>query len=266
MSQFVKSVAVKTLALANGFPTTLTDKEAIVSLMRKLSPVNLDKPFIRLGPQGDGGYLVPDDLTGIEACFSPGVCLVSGFEKDCADLGMQVFMADRSVEHPADNHPSFHFIQKYVGVTSNDDFMTVDHWVETSLPHTSSDLLLQIDIEGYEYETFLGMSDSLMQRYRIIVAEFHSLEQLWNRPFFLIASRVFEKILQTHVCVHIHPNNYHPAFEKAGLSIPRVAEFTFVRKDRVDHLTPSRVFPHPLDGDNDPDQPHYALPACWYGQ
>jgi hypothetical protein len=126
--------------------------------------------------------------------------------------------------------------------------------------------LLQIDIEGFEYETFLGMSDSLMHRYRIIVAEFHSLEQLWNRPFFQLASRAFEKILQTHVCVHIHPNNYHPAFDKEGLSIPRVAEFTFVRKDSVHHATPAKCFPHPLDGDNEPNQPHYPLPACWYGK
>lgn len=38
------------------------------------------KDLIRLGPNGDGGYLVPDDLTGIEACFSPGVCATSEFE------------------------------------------------------------------------------------------------------------------------------------------------------------------------------------------
>ena len=30
-----------------------------------------------IGGAGDGGYLVPDDLDGIEYCFSPGVNLIS---------------------------------------------------------------------------------------------------------------------------------------------------------------------------------------------
>ncbi len=63
-----------------------------------------------------------------------------------------------------------------------------------------AELLLQIDTEGYEYETFLGMSDELARRFRIIAAEFHDLDQLWNRPFFRLASRAFDKILQTHSC------------------------------------------------------------------
>ena len=265
MKQFFKPLAIDILALGNAFPTPLTDKNALQSLVHKLFPVSTGKKLIRLGPKGDGGYLVPDDLGGIEACFSPGVCFVSGFEKDCADLGMKVFMADRSVDHPAEMHDQFHFIKKYVGVTTSNDFMTVDDWVASSMQESKTDLLLQIDIEGYEYETFLGMSDSLMRRYRIIVAEFHDLDQLWNRPFFQLSSRAFEKILQTHTCVHIHPNNCSGLLNKGGLSIPPVAEFTFLRNNRINNSSYANVFPHPLDFDNT-DNPHIPLPACWYGK
>lgn len=265
MKQILKPFAIDILALGNAFPTPLSDKNALQSLVHKLSPMTFGKDLIRLGPKGDGGYLVPDDLEGIEACFSPGVCGVSGFEKDCADLGMKVFMADRSVDQPADSHNLFYFTKKYVGVTTNDDFMTVDDWVSSSLPGSNSDLLLQIDIEGYEYETFLAMSDSLMRRYRIIVAEFHDLDQLWNRPFFQLASRAFEKILQTHTCVHIHPNNCSVPLNKGGLSIPPVAEFTFLRNDRIHNPSYVSVLPHPLDFDT-ADKPHFPLPACWFGK
>lgn len=265
MKQIIKPIAIDILALGNAFPTPLSDKNALQSLVHKLSPMTSEKDLIRLGPKGDGGYLVPDDLEGIEACFSPGVCLVSGFEKDCADLGMKVFMADRSVDQPAAMHDQFHFIKKYVGVTTNDDFMTVDDWVASSLPGSKADLLLQIDIEGYEYETLLGMSDNLMRRYRIIVGEFHDLDQLWNRPFFKLASRVFEKILQTHTCVHIHPNNCSAPLNKGELSIPPVAEFTFLRNDRVNNASYAKVYPHPLDYDNS-GKSHFPLPACWYGE
>lgn len=263
MKQKIKKLAVNALAIGNAFPVPMTDKNILGSLIQKLSPMTTGHELIRLGPRGDGGYLVPNDLVGIEACFSPGVCEVSDFEKDCANLGMRVFMADRSVDKPAATHELFHFIKKYVGVTTNDDFMTVDNWVAESMPNSKSDLLLQIDIEGYEYETFLAMSDGLMKRYRIIVAEFHDLDQLWNRPFFQLASRVFEKILQTHTCVHIHPNNCLPPLNKGGLSIPPVAEFTFLRNDRCHNPSRVNVFPHPLDSDT-ADKPHFSLPTCWY--
>jgi hypothetical protein len=241
-----------------------TDQYALQTLMRKLYPViEQGTELIRLGPQGDGGYLLPDDLKGIEACFSPGVSTKSGFEKDCANLGMKVFLADKSVEKPAESHELFHFIPKYVGALTNDDFMTLDDWVNASLPGTESDLLLQIDIEGSEYEAFYAASSSLMRRFRIIIAEFHSLDELWNQGFFRVASRVFDKILQTHVCCHIHPNNCCGSIQKDDLEIPRILEFTFIRRDRLKKSIFVHTFPHPLDYDNT-GQPPLALPKCWY--
>lgn len=245
--------------------TDLTKKIEVVSLMQKLSPVVTDKGLIRLGPDGDGGYLVPDDLVGIEACFSPGVNNVSGFERDCANLGMKVYLADKSVDSPAEVHNLFKFTKKYIGSTVNDDYMTLDYWVKSSGVAEKSDLILQIDIEGYEYETFYNCSDDLMNRFRIIVVEFHDLDQIWNKHYFKLVSRVFDKILQTHKCVHIHPNNSYGSVKRSGLEIPCLAEFTFIRKDRITTETPARVFPHKLDFDNT-DNPSIRLPKCWYSK
>ena len=247
----------------NKISVRLTEADKVKSLIRSLYPVSCDKELIRLGPKGDGGYLVPNDLEGIEACFSPGVASVSGFEKNCADIGMKVFLADKSVEQPTETHKNFKFTKKYIGITSNDDFMTMDSWIGTLLPELQSDLLLQIDIEGYEYEVFLSISDQLMRRFRIIVAEFHQLKQLWNGPFFSVAARAFEKILQTHTCVHIHPNNFYGSYKKNGVEIPKLMEFTFLRNDHVANPTYQHVFPHPLDCDNT-DNPSLILPKCWY--
>jgi hypothetical protein len=260
-----RALAVNILGPRKGYPTDLTDKRELESLLQKLAPLSTAKELIRLGPKGDGGYLAPNDLEGIEACFSPGVSSISGFEKDCAERGMEVFLADKSVERPAESHERFHFTRKFVGVATSDHFMTLDDWVAMSLPGSLADLLLQMDIEGYEYETFLGASDGLMRRFRIIIAEFHSMDQFWNRPFFQLASRAFEKILQTHSCVHIHPNNCRGSLKKWGLEIPQMAEFTFLRNDRIVNPTPAAVFPNPLDGDNT-DDPPLPLPACWYGK
>ena len=94
------------------------------------------------------------------------------------------------------------------------------------------------------------------------MAEFHGLGQLWNLPFFRLASHAFDKILQTHACVHIHPNNCCAPLDIGGLSIPSVAEFTFLRADRIAHASYAKRFPHPLDVENTDHAP-FPLPACW---
>ncbi|MCX7048309.1 MAG: hypothetical protein NTX50_22845 [Candidatus Sumerlaeota bacterium] len=263
MRQTLKRLAIQALGVASIFPTALTDRSKLATLIHNLHPISPGMELIRLGPAGDGGYLVPNDLAGIEACFSPGVSGISGFEKDCADFGMQVFLADKSVDKPAVPHDRFCFTKKYVGATTSDSFMTMDDWVDSSLPRSHSDLLLQIDIEGYEYETFLSMSNSLLLRFRIIVAEFHRLGYLWSQPFFNLASPVFEKILQKHTCIHIHPNNGDGHVIKYGIDIPNSMEFTFLRSERARHPSFATVFPHPLDSDNIGSS-SLPLPKCWY--
>lgn len=260
---YLKSMLVGVLGIVDGFPTKTTDRSELRALLQDLYPVSGGNELIRLGPKGDGGYLLPDDLDGVEACFSPGVAFESGFERDCAELGMKVFLADGSVEGPAVEHRAFHFTKKFVGALSNAEFMTLDDWVASHLPDRRSDLLLQVDIEGSEYEVFLSATDALMRRFRIIVAEFHQLHQLWSRPFFSVARRALERILQTHVCVHIHPNNTCSPLRKDGLTIPPVMEFTFLRKDRVQAASYQHRFPNPLDSDN-VDGPPVILPQCWY--
>jgi hypothetical protein len=111
MRPLLKTLVTKTLGAVNVFPTIMTEKGELLSLLKKLHPISSDKELIRLGPKADGGYLIPDDFVGIEACFSPGVGFLSGFEKDCAELGMEVFLADRSVEKPADEHQQFHIFE-----------------------------------------------------------------------------------------------------------------------------------------------------------
>lgn len=256
---------ISLLGIVDVFPTLATGKKDLKRLIQKLRPIATGKPLLRLGPRGDGGYLVPDDICGVEACFSPGVGLNSGFEKDCANRGMKVFLADGSVTMPPAQHDNFNFMNKHIGVTSSDVFMTIDDWINISLPASTADLMLQIDVEGCEYEIFLNMSDNLLRRFRIIVAEFHGLHKLGSQPFYALASRAFEKVLQHHVCVHIHPNNLsHPLKIKQFL-IPPLAEFTFLRRDRVSNPTPAEIFPHPLDCDNTGSR-SFALPCCWYRQ
>ena len=243
----------------------VSEPKKVKHLVESLHPYHTNFELIRLGGEGDGGYLVPDDMENIEACFSPGVFMVSEFELDCLKRGMKVFMADKSVEKPNLDIPEsqYSFIKKFIGPTNNKDFITMEKWVEESGVDSGSDLILQMDIEGAEYATFLNMSDDLVKRFRIMVVEFHGLQDIWQPRFLNFAELVFSKILQTHTCVHIHPNNGDGIETRLNVNIPKTAEFTFLRNDRITKKTFAQQFPHPLDRDNTKDQT-MMLPRDWY--
>ena len=49
-----------------------------------LKPRKCPFKLIRIGGNKDGAYLIPDDLVGIESCFSPGVSDNKDFEDHLA--------------------------------------------------------------------------------------------------------------------------------------------------------------------------------------
>jgi hypothetical protein len=241
-----------------------TPTSSVRGLLQRLRPLDPGIELVRVGPESDGGYLVPDDLDGIQYVFSPGVANESGFEAGLADRGMRVFLADYSVDRPAVDHPGFVFDKRFVGCLTDERYMTLDEWYAAKLADDDgAELLLQMDIEGGEYETLLAASQRLLGKFRIMVIEFHWLPQLFNEPFFALASRVFAKLLATHAVVHIHPNNCCGSVQRAGLEIPRIAEFTFLRKDRLRSTAYRTIFPHPLDRPNVAKEP-LRLAPCWY--
>jgi hypothetical protein len=204
---------------------------------------------------------MPDDLDGINACISPGVATNVGFDLAMAERGMDVYMADGSVSGPPIRHDHFHFTRKYLDTYNSSDSVTIDDFCRSVAG--TGDLILQMDIEGAEYRVLTSASEQLMNRFRIMVVEFHDLESLWCPMAFREMRATFDKILQTHHVTHIHPNNAQTWIRRGDLGIPRLLEFTFHRKDRVILETGTSQFPHPLDFDNFPSLAPVVLPECW---
>ena len=61
--------------------------ENVQKVLNLLTPFNTEIPLIRVGGCGDGGYLLPDDLDGIVACFSPGVDATMTFDTEIMERG-----------------------------------------------------------------------------------------------------------------------------------------------------------------------------------
>jgi Methyltransferase FkbM domain len=238
-------------------------RDTVDEVVRLFHPTPSEHNLIRLGGEGDGGYLVPDDFEGIEAAFSPGVDDRAMFESDMLARGIPCFLADASVERAPIVHPKMQFIKKYLGVVSSGNFITLDEWVDVSAPGTG-DLLLQMDIEGAEWPVLLNVSDHSLKRFRMIVVELHAMDRLLDRYGAIIIQSVMQRLLRDFAIVHVHPNNYGGAVHRGSLTIPRVLEVTLLRRDRLRESNKPLFFPHPLDRVNNDQMADIALPKQWY--
>jgi hypothetical protein len=238
----------------------------VIALINHMKPIKSAQPLKRFGPKGDGGYLAPDDFDGVSACFSPGVSDVAGFELEFANKGITCFLIDASVEKAPIEHEHIHFEPLFLGAKSDGlKLISLEDWVNEKAPG-NSDLVLQIDIEGAEYEALLSATADLLKRFRVIVMELHDLEFLMSNKYSAIGFESFlTHLKQVFEVVHIHPNNNRRPVSLHGVEIPPVIEITLVRKDRVS-INDSAVgakLPHILDSDNSPRRKHLEFSSEW---
>jgi hypothetical protein len=249
------------------FGIPLTDAPAapvsaadIAELTALLSPRPSPRPLIRIGGSHDGAYLLPGDLAGIAACISPGVNNRKDFEDDLADrFGIGAHMCDYSSDVSRLATPLKPGLQTFrklwLDLPGTPDAITLADLVADTCPEPTQDLILQMDIEGAEYRNILAVPDAVLARFRIIVMEVHDM-RLLNDPAACqqILLPFFRKIGAGFVPVHLHPNNCcgEVVVGDGPLTLPRVLEVTWLRRDRFDPATgvgkagPVHL-PHPLD-------------------
>jgi Methyltransferase FkbM domain len=252
-------------AFALGYNLTdQTDEADIRNLIGKLRPLHCGRELIRIGGDADGGYLIPNDLEGVEYCFSPGVGATADFESHLATLNIKSFLADYSVDSPPVARPEFTFDKKFLGATDNKTSFTLKSWKDKYLAANVHDLLLEMDIEGSEYEVILSTPSEQLSDFRIMVIEFHFLEKMFEPFAYSVFRTCFGKILEHFHVAHIHPNNCCGSVRRRGIEVPRIMEFTFYNKRRVTETKSRKDFPHILDRVNTGRKKPLPLPKCWY--
>ena len=124
----------------------------------------------------------------------------------------------------------------------------------------SNELLLQMDIEGAEYKTLMCTPSNVLEKFRIIVIEFHSLNNFIDyNGFQNLYKPVVYKLLEGFDVVHFHANNCCGNWQVLDFEIPRVVEVTFHRKDRrLQPLQPT-VTPNLLDQENVAEKPDIQI-------
>lgn len=239
----------------------LTPKVRVIEALLQLRPKYNGFKLVRIGPDGDGGYLVPDDLEGIQDCLSPGCDLLIGFETDLFKrYGIKSHICDVLDKKPANMETFLSFTDGWIGPSSAPpNFISLSEWL-TQLNIDESEKMMQMDIEGAEYLSLLALSHKELMGFRIIVIEFHFLEIIKNNLYYQdIITPLFSRLFSLFDVVHLHPNNCCGTFQFGDVVFPRIVEVTLHRKDRRKHTPVNALLPHPLDSKCVKQQPELFI-------
>jgi Methyltransferase FkbM domain len=219
-----------------------------------ISPVAaLNKAKRRVGGPNDGGYVMLDDLDGIGICYSLGVGPDVSWDMEMAERGALVLQYDHTVENAPAMHPNFHHFK--IGITHDESLAPGMKRLDTLLHENGhadrDDMLLKIDIEGYEWDSLEVLDTSTFANFRQIVAEFHGMRLLEIESFRQRAHRLFSTIRRTHEVVHVHGNNFAGMYIVKGIPIADCLELTFVNRKYHSFVPCHECFPGNLDFPND---------------
>ena len=246
----------------------LVSNNALEIFFSKFRKNYISCDLIRVGDRsGDGGYLMPNILNEVSYCFSPGVDNTASFEKELSEkYNIKSFMADASVKGPPFQNKNFEFTPKFLKTENNNKTITLSNWIKNSIGNDKANKILQMDIEGGEYDVLLYEGPETFASFQVMIIEFHDVHKIFHRDFFKIFSNILDKIYKNFSICHVHPNNCCGKLNLNNISIPAVMEMTFIRNDLGSKYQNSNkiVLPHNLDRKNVLKNKEIILSQIWY--
>jgi SAM-dependent methyltransferase len=231
----------------------------ILTTLSLLTPCSVRRfPKVRIGAAHDGGYIMLDDLDGIESCVSLGIGTDVSWDLAMANRGCKIFQYDDSVDQLPTDHSNFTFNKLRVGANDSPGVISIG-MITSQVRKRFQSSILKIDIEGSEWEVLDATSSQDLGCFSQIVCEFHSMLNLLDSSWAARARRIFEKLCATHFSIHVHGNNYAGFIVAHGIPIPTVLEVTFVSRARYQQKECEQLYPTSLDQPNDPSGPDLFL-------
>jgi len=215
---------------------------------------------IRVGNEYDGGYIFVDDFNPISTVVSCGISNDVTCDLALAELGKDILQYDHTVEGPPVSHPRFRFHKQAIDAFGKIPG-SVPLWDVTSAAGdpAKADVLLKIDIDGGEWETFANFPAGGMKRLRQIACEFHGSSQLQDEPFFSQALQAITNIRKDFFPAHLHANNFVTFTNVMGVPLPEVFEVTFLNHEFYRPGERQRRAPSEVDNPNNPLIPDLYL-------
>lgn len=208
----------------------ISNENLIKETINFFKPKKLSDNFIftRLGKNSDGGYVVVENLLkDVEIGYSFGVGDTWDFEKDLRKYDVDIYMFDGTINTIETNDDNILFYKEMITENSIKDLLI-------RFDHFSNNILLQCDIEGFEWKLFESTPDFLMENFSQIVIEFHGLyNYLGTTNGIERINKICTETFKNFIPVHIHPNNFGVFCYFFDNCVPNTFEVTFVRKDLI---------------------------------
>lgn len=236
-------------------------KKEILKIIDLLRPLNLGLDYIRLGGSSDGSYVVPKILEDIKFCFSAGYGGDCSFEKSLENFGIKSFLADYSFDAPTELK-NFEYQKKFIKSYSSNNSINVNDWIETGTPKDQKKMILQIDVEGSEYEIIHAITENNLQKFDIIVVEFHNLFLVNNQIFYKYFLECIHKLKKNFEIFYLQPNNCCGVSDFDAVMFPNVLEITFLNKSRI--IKKDKFNFKNIEVKNISTKKEIILPDYWY--
>ena len=218
-------------------PTRREDYRAVENAFNMLQPYSTQYDEIRVGGDGDGGYVIPLVSQEWDVLISPGVGASSMFEMSIASPKTKVILIDANVPRPSGIPSNFEFINKLLGVKDSQNTITLDSIIAKYCKNEQR-VILQMDIEGGEWSVLREATSKNLQKFQMIILELHNLENLLVDEFRDYYTNVLNKLSTTHFCSHFHVNNAGSFFFYRGKRFPQVVEVTLLN---LNSFTPTQI-------------------------
>jgi hypothetical protein len=221
-----------------------------------LTPWDIDKPKVRIGPATDGGYVLVNDIASDQSIVSYGIHTEYRFEQEMARKGHDVFMFDHTIDGIQNANERMHFFKE--GVAGQIDPGALLYTVDDHLSRHNilgDRLILKMDVEGCEFSSLLGMSDASLQRFDQLTIEFHDLHKLGDAGYRNVFIKMFQKLNRYFTLFHVHANNYdgpNTFHFIDGLPVSNLLELSYIKSERVHRVRSKTLYPTYLDYPNTP--------------
>lgn len=185
---------------------------------------------IRLGDNGDGGYVITDIGNKYDCYISCGVSNEESFSRDFIKKynmnKSNSFAFDGTIEdYPYEFTKDITFIKKNIGDVNNDHVTNLDFIFEKY-----NNIFLKMDIEGWEFQWLLQLTSDKLKKFKQIAIEVHGVnDDTWN---FTQKDKIncFNKINEQFYLIHVHGNTNSGKNNK----IPDVLELTYLNNSEFD--------------------------------
>lgn len=212
--------------------------ESLDEFIKFFHPIKLEEFSLkRFGNQnGDGGYILPDDLKNIKYLFSLGVGNLTSFESDLKTNNIKCFLADASVDGKNLLEKGFEFQKKFIRSYNSSDSLRFETWKKICIGDDyNSEIILQIDIEGDEYNVIPTLSDSTLKQTKYLIVEYHFLTKIFDKKINNLIFSSLRRISEYFYPLHLNVNNTSAIMNIGSYSIPHCLEVSYINKRFINH-------------------------------